>query len=397
MRQRGRTVGQQPVSEDYYSVLGVAPAAEPSEIRSAYRALMRKFHPDADPGTEAAERSREINAAYSVLNSLEKRGAYDAALAEHRQIRFEPVAAPREPAPVRKRVAAAGAILIAALAAGMIVYALYPSMRRQAPEATGWAIEAPAELAAMKPPSKPELTCAGSTVSDLVKRELFRRAAQRRPDAEAQLREVETSTVARFAGKGSGSRAGDCRGWFSLDVPSDFAVDGGRTNLNGDIAFGLTQAGASLRLAGLAGDERMVRSLMSIGPAPQEPSSSQIEDERLLASRPDPERPAVLPRQRATLAPVKQAERALPCAAVASQSERMLCGNANLVSLDRQVSSFYRQSLSQADGQKRSQLLRTRQSFDERLSTCSTPSCMTGAYVFRLRQISDIMAGRAQP
>ena len=400
MHQRGRTVGEQPVSQDYYSVLGIAPAAKPSEIRAAYRSLMRRFHPDADPGSEAAERSREINAAYSVLNSPEKRSAYDATLAEHRQIRFEPVSAPEEPASMRKRVAAAGAILIAALAAGMIGYALYPSISAQAPAAIQWEIEAPPELAVMKPPPKPEPSCASSTVNDLVKRELFRRAALRRPDVEAQLREVETATVVRFAAKEAESRSGDCGGWFSLDVPSDFAVDGGRTNLNADIAFGLTRAGASLRLASLTGDDRLVRSLASIGPAPKEPSPTEVEADTVISASNVPQRAAASAKPRpAPFKParVRQADASTPCAGVAGRTERMLCANANLALLDRQVSSFYRQSWSQADEQKRSELLRTRQSFDVRRDACSTSNCMTSAYVSRLRQISEIMAGRAQP
>ena len=77
MRERGRGIGERSVKQDHYSVLGVMPTAEPAEVRSAYRALMRRFHPDADPGEETAERAREINAAYSVLSNPEKRAAYD--------------------------------------------------------------------------------------------------------------------------------------------------------------------------------------------------------------------------------------------------------------------------------------------------------------------------------
>ena len=56
-----------PVNSDYYSILGVSPAAEDVVIRAAYRALMRHYHPDTNPDPEAQERAREITAA--CLNS----------------------------------------------------------------------------------------------------------------------------------------------------------------------------------------------------------------------------------------------------------------------------------------------------------------------------------------
>lgn len=248
----------------------------------------------------------------------------------------------------------------------------------------------------MKPVRKSEASCTGSTVNVLVKRELFRRAAQRRPEAEAQLRDVEASTVARFAAK---EAEGGCSGWFSLDVPSDVAVDGGRTNLNADIAFGLTQARASVRLATLNGADRLVQSLASIGPAPKEPSVVQVE--QAVAAVPEPKiaRQTAAARVPAFPKPVavKQAEGSAPCTGLVGRTERMICDNTNLASLDRQVSSYYRQSWTEADEQKRSALLRTRQSFNDRRDGCASPNCMTSAYVSRLRQISEIMAGRAQP
>lgn len=54
-----------------YEVLGVSPSASDDEIKSAYRALAKKYHPDANPGSEyAAEKMREINAAYDKINEL---------------------------------------------------------------------------------------------------------------------------------------------------------------------------------------------------------------------------------------------------------------------------------------------------------------------------------------
>ena len=65
-------------AKDLYNVLGVKRGASEKEIRSAYRKLARKHHPDVNPGNKAAETAfKEINNAYEVLSDADKRGKYD--------------------------------------------------------------------------------------------------------------------------------------------------------------------------------------------------------------------------------------------------------------------------------------------------------------------------------
>src|SRR5918911_448514 len=63
---------------DYYEILGVNRTATEQEIKSAYRRLAVKYHPDKNPGDgEAEERFKEAAEAYSVLSDAEQRKRYD--------------------------------------------------------------------------------------------------------------------------------------------------------------------------------------------------------------------------------------------------------------------------------------------------------------------------------
>jgi len=63
---------------DYYKVLGIARNADAKAIKSAYRKLAMKHHPDQNPGNAEAEaRFKEVGEAYSILSDSEKRAAYD--------------------------------------------------------------------------------------------------------------------------------------------------------------------------------------------------------------------------------------------------------------------------------------------------------------------------------
>ncbi len=59
--------------DDPYKVLGVGPNATDAEIKQAYRRLAKKYHPDLNPGDEAAaQKMQEVNAAYDQLTNPEK-------------------------------------------------------------------------------------------------------------------------------------------------------------------------------------------------------------------------------------------------------------------------------------------------------------------------------------
>jgi cobalamin biosynthesis Mg chelatase CobN len=77
--------------ETYYTVLGIAESASQSDIKSAYRSLLKKIHPDTvstlseETRRHAEDATRDINEAYSVLSDAGQRAEYDFFLAEQRK------------------------------------------------------------------------------------------------------------------------------------------------------------------------------------------------------------------------------------------------------------------------------------------------------------------------
>lgn len=63
--------------KDYYATLGVEPSAGEAEIKTAYRRLARKYHPDVSQEPGAEERFKAVNEAYEALRDPNKRAAYD--------------------------------------------------------------------------------------------------------------------------------------------------------------------------------------------------------------------------------------------------------------------------------------------------------------------------------
>ena len=63
--------------KDYYKILGVQRQASAQEIKSAYRTMSMKWHPDKNPNVDVTSVMQDINEAYAILKSEEKRKRFD--------------------------------------------------------------------------------------------------------------------------------------------------------------------------------------------------------------------------------------------------------------------------------------------------------------------------------
>ncbi|MDQ3482196.1 MAG: hypothetical protein M3448_02130, partial [Pseudomonadota bacterium] len=82
------------------------------------------------------------------------------------------------------------------------------------------------------------------------------------------------------------------------------------------------------------------------------------------------------------------------CRNARTRGEVAVCSDGGLASLDRQMASQFYGAMSQGDAAQRALLQRTRGRFLSYRDSCRSDACVAGAYRDRMREISDIMAGR---
>lgn len=78
------SLGGWQVATNHYSTLGVSPISDDVVVQAAYKALMRKYHPDTSKAADADERAKAINAAFYVLGDAARRASYDTELKRQR-------------------------------------------------------------------------------------------------------------------------------------------------------------------------------------------------------------------------------------------------------------------------------------------------------------------------
>jgi len=265
------------VKRDYYAVLGVSPTSEHVVIQAAYRALMRRYHPDADPSVEAAERAQAVNAAYAVLGDPDKRARYDGSLAAQRLIKPETVPSKGL---ARRLMQAAVAMAGLAVFIAAAVFLAKPQLFGVLPEvAVPASVNIRSKSVATDNSRIPASTrntglCDDPVVAGLIKAELLRQAAAMPEGDRGAVQRILGQSALRLASPSKGlvdsTGVASCSAGASLDLPAGLVSDAGRTNLNAQLGYSVSKDDQRVRLLGLNGTGRLLRSLATLGPAPDE-------------------------------------------------------------------------------------------------------------------------------
>jgi hypothetical protein len=236
--------------------------------------------------------------------------------------------------------------------------------------------------------------CSAGATYDLVKRELFRRAAEMRGNNEPAYQQIATAAVVRvenpvMEGEESGSGAINCSGTFYLDPPPGVVAAGNRANLSAELDYTVTGGSVALRNA-----DAMIASLASLTRVAQPSAAAPTVNpaapqENVAASVSANVQPGS-----ATTAPGRPS---FDCARAGTRGEIAVCSDSGLAALDLNMATQYRRSLVSASPLQKQQLQATRDRFLAYRDRCPNRQCMADAYVGRMREIRDIMEGRWQP
>jgi len=265
-----------------------------------------------------------------------------------------------------------------------------------------------AELSPSTAPSR-EKACASKATYDLIKRELFRRAAQLRGSDQAAFDQLSGVAVVRMENpvmesEDSSNGAVNCSGSLSLDLPPGVAVVGGRRTLTSDVDYTVQRAAdGSGNVVLLRNADPIITPLATLAkvnqPAPQttEPVANAEAPEQNEAApisqiqpTPQPVEPAAPPR-------TASARTSFDCSTARTRGQIAVCANAGLATLDRNMAAQYARSFEIASPEQRELLRSTRDRFTAYRDRCPNNACIGDAYVGRMREIRDIMEGRWQP
>lgn len=264
----------------------------------------------------------------------------------------------------------------------------------------------------------PQERCASARTYDLIKRDLFRRAAQVRGSDQAafdSLAAYASIRMERPVMEREEDNVVHCSGALSLDLPPGVAVVGGRRTLAADVDYSLQTAadrsGDVLTLTNADAIITPLATLVRIAAPPAQPDPSAmpgagepLDDNQQGISPPQPQPvpipappPAAVEPGPTRPAPTASARPSFNCANARTRGERAVCSDSGLASLDRQMAAQFNRAVANASPGERQMLVRTRDRFLNFRDRCGSDSCIADAYRGRMAEISDIMSGQWRP
>lgn len=247
----------------------------------------------------------------------------------------------------------------------------------------------------------PEKACGSQATYDLIKRELFRRAAQLRGSDQAAFNRLAAYSVIRMDApmlKSHDEELGiiNCTGTLALDLPPGVAVVGGRRTLTADVGYALQPSadgsGEVLTLTTADAIVTPLATLARVGAPAEDPLAPATNADQAIP--PLTAEPLPQAQQPAPEPPPASAGPSFDCRAARTRGEMAVCDDPGLAALDRQMAAQFNGAMSQADPGERALLQQTRGRFLAFRDACRSDGCIADAYRGRMREIADIMAGR---
>jgi len=245
--------------------------------------------------------------------------------------------------------------------------------------------------------------CASSATYNLIKRELFSRAAQLRGSDRAAYDRLSSVAVVRMENpvmesEDSSTGAVNCSGSLSLDLPPGVAVVGGRRSLMSDVDYTVQPAAdGSGNVVLLRNADSIITPLATLARVGQPPAPEVKSPEENGVA---PEQPEVNVEASESANKEVGPQTSYPgrpsydCGAARSKGEIAVCSDSGLSALDVNMATQYRRALSSASPEQRALLQSTRDRFLGYRDRCPNRQCIADSYVGRMREIRDIMEGR---
>ena len=252
----------------------------------------------------------------------------------------------------------------------------------------------------------PGKLCASKNTYDLIKRELFKRAAEVRGSDQAAFDQLAGYAALRMENPVMESQdrstgAVNCSGSLSLDLPPGVAIVGSRRTLTADVDYTVQPAAdASDNVVALRNADSIVTPLATLARVsepqspPAEANQESVPDEQEQQQQldtPESANKEVGPQTSSAARP------SFDCSDARTKGEVAVCSDSGLAALDVNMATQYRHAIASASPQERALLERTRDRFLAYRDRCPNRSCMSDAYVGRMREIRDIMEGRWSP
>ena len=252
--------------------------------------------------------------------------------------------------------------------------------------------------------AKPEKRCASQATYDLIKRELFRRAAQLRGSDQAAYDKLAAYAVVRMEnpvveGESNETGAVNCSGSLSLDLPPGVAVVGGRHTLMSDLDYTLQPAAdGSGAVVLLRNADAIVTPLATLARVAQPPAPAAAQSNEVAGVQPQANVAPSEPASRQPPAPSAYPGRpSFDCGTARSRGEVAVCQDSGLSALDVNMTTQYRRAFASASPEQQDLLRTTGNRFAAYRDRCPNNACIGDAYVGRMREIRDIMEGRWRP